>query len=40
MDNIHTEDWSDMEEEFPWFMDGYDNEGKPSMLLITYFLLM
>ncbi|OXA52221.1 Patellin-2 [Folsomia candida] len=29
MDNIHTEDWSDMEEEFPWFMDGYDNEGKP-----------
>jgi len=29
MDDIHKEDWSDMQEEFPWYMDGYDNEGKP-----------
>jgi len=29
MDNIDKEDWSDMEEDYPWYLDGYDNEGKP-----------
>jgi len=29
MDNIQEEDWTDMEEDFPWYYDGYDNEGKP-----------
>jgi len=29
MDTIDKEDWSDMEEEFPWYLDGYDISGKP-----------
>jgi len=29
MDTIEHEDWSDMEEAYPWFVDGYDIYGKP-----------
>jgi len=29
MDQINDEDWSDMEIEYPYYLDGYDHEGKP-----------
>lgn len=29
MDTILQEDWSDMQEEYPYTLDTYDKEGKP-----------
>lgn len=31
MDTIHTEDWSDMEAEYPYHIEGFDKQGQPGM---------
>ncbi len=30
MSTIHQEDWSDMQEDYPYFVDTFDKEGRPS----------
>lgn len=35
MDTIHQENWSDMQHEFPYYIDGVDKQGRPVITAIV-----
>lgn len=35
MDTVHLEEWRDMEEEFPYYIDGVDKQGRPIITAIS-----
>lgn len=32
MDTIHTEDWTDFEHDYKYYLEGHDRQGRPSKM--------